>query len=227
MTLPNNKIPDSIIDAQVERLLDVVQTYHKEYCDTVNTKAHQDARAIIKQAHHEARRRMHQVVIDNREKIQQEIGAAKAKQQTEDKQHQYRRDQRLLKMALDKLQQLLISRWQITEQRQAWIDNISGLASRMLLTDTWQVEHPAEWPVTEQKQLRERITKQTGQPPTLIVSQDIQAGIRISANGSVVDGALSGLLVDRYRIEAEFLSHYRTQCSELQQPDKEKDNTSE
>ena len=97
----------------------------------------------------------------------------------------------------------------------------------MLLDDVWQVEHPAQWPVTEQKQLRERITKETGQSPTLVVNQDIQAGIRIIANGSVVDGTLSGLLVDRFRIEAEFLSHYRAHCGELQQPEKEKEKTSE
>jgi len=227
MTLPHSKVPGSIADAQVERLLDVVQTFHKEYCDTVKTKAHQNARAIIQQAHHNARKRMHQVIVDNREKIQQETGAAKAIQQTADKQHQYRRDQRLLKMALDKLQQLLVSRWQNTEQRQTWIDNIFVIASRMLLSDVWQVEHPAEWPVTEQKKLRERITKQTGQSPTLIVNRDIQIGVRIISNGSVVDGTLSGLLVDRFRIEAEFLSQYRGQCDELQQADKEKDNISE
>ena len=230
MTLPHNKIPESIIDAQVERLLDVVQTYHKEHCEAVNTKAHQDARATIQQAHHDARKRMHQVIVDNREKIQQEIGAAKAKQQTEDKQQQYRRDQRLLEMALNKLQQLLVSRWKITEQRQLWVDNILGLASRMLLADVWQVEHPAEWSVTEQKQLRDRITEQTGTSPTLIVNRDIQAGIRILSNGSVVDGTLSGLLVDRFRIEAEFLSQYRAylvQPGELQQLEKQKANTSE
>lgn len=230
MTLPNNKAPDSIVDAQVERLLDVVQSYYKQYCETVKKQAHQDTRALIQQAHHDARKRIHQVLVSNREKIQQETGAAKAKQQTKNKQYQYRRDQRLLNVALDKLQQILVSRWQVSEQRQAWIDNILGIASTMLLTEDWQIEHPAEWSVDEQKQLREHITKQTGRSPTITVNRNIQAGIRIISNGSVVDGTLSGLLVDRSRIEAEFLSQYRTylaQSDEFQLPDEKKDSANE
>ncbi len=235
MTLAHSKVADSIVDAQVERLLDVVQSYHKEYCEAEKAKARQQAGGLIQQAHHDARKRMHQVVLDNRERIQQEIDVAKAKQQTEKKQRQYRCDQRLLKFALDKLQQMLVSRWQLPEQRRVWIEHILGIASTMLLTDDWRIEYPADCSVAEKQQLRECITKQTakqtvkqtGQSSTLVVNRDISAGIRISSNGLVVDGTLSGLLVNRSRIEAEFLAQYRIRCGDLQQADKEKDKPSE
>ena len=214
MTVTHKKVPDSIVDTQVERLLDVVQAYNKKYCDGAIAKAEQDARMIIKQAHHDARMRMHQIVVDSREKMQLEIGAAKAKRLTADKQIQYRRDQRLLDVALDKLQELLASHWNDAKQRRVWVDNALTVASRVLLADIWQIEHPAQWPVAEQKQLVEVITKHTGQSPTLSADQDIQAGIRIISQGSVVDATLSGLLVDRPRIEAEFLAQYRAQCGE-------------
>ena len=214
MTEAHKKVPDSIVDAQVERLLDVVQTYHKEYCEGIKAKAEQDARVIIKQAHRDARKRMHNVVVDNREKMQQEIGAAKAKQLTAEKQKQYRRDQRILDVALDKLQEILLSRWKVTQQRQAWINSALAIASRVLLADVWQVEHPAQWSVAEQKQLLAGITKHTGQPPTLSANEDIQAGIRIISCGTVVDATLLGLLVDRPRIEADFLSQYRLRIGE-------------
>ena len=214
MTLAQGKVPDSIVDAQVERLLDVVQAYNKKYCEGAISKAEKEARITIKQAHHDARKKMHKVVVDSREKMQLEIGAAKAKRLTADKQIQYRRDQRLLDVALEKLYEILMTRWSIAEQRQVWIDSALTVASRVLLADAWQVEHPVQWPVAEQKQLHEQIAKHTDQSPILVSSQDIQAGIRVISQGSVVDATISGLLVDRPRIEAEFLAKYRTSCGE-------------
>jgi len=224
------KISGSVVDAQVARLLLLVQTYKDEHCEAVITKARLDAKALIQQAHHDVRTRMHQVVKNNREEIQQKINQAKAKKQIADKQIQYQHDQRLLNVTLDKLQQRLISRWHITEQRQAWVDKVLSVAYKVLLINVWQVEHPIEWSVEEKKQMCEHISKQTGQSPALIGKRDIQAGIRISSNGSVVDGTLSGLMVDRTGIEVEFLSLYRaylTRPDELKLHIRKKDNSNE
>ncbi|MEJ2180894.1 MAG: hypothetical protein P8Y28_10770 [Gammaproteobacteria bacterium] len=66
------KMPSSIVDAQVQRLLEIVEEYRKQQCDGLLTQAQQDSSQIIRQAYREARSRMHQDIQDSREHMRNE-----------------------------------------------------------------------------------------------------------------------------------------------------------
>ena len=44
------QVPGSILDAQVQRLLDIVQAYHQEQCDALLSQAQEESQGVIGQA---------------------------------------------------------------------------------------------------------------------------------------------------------------------------------
>ena len=69
------KMPSSIVDAQVQRLLEIVEAYRKEQCDALITQANLDSRHIIRQAYREARMRLHQDIQNSREHMRSELSS--------------------------------------------------------------------------------------------------------------------------------------------------------
>ncbi len=49
------------------------------------------------------------------------------------------------------------------------------------------------------------LTAALGVTPALVADADIRAGLKISADGNVVDGTLDGLVADRAEIGAQLL----------------------
>jgi vacuolar-type H+-ATPase subunit H len=93
------KMPSSIVDAQVQRLLEIVEEYRKQQCDGLLTQAQQDSSQIIRQAYREARSRMHQDIQDSREHMRNELSAARAKLHTLMMQQRHQADQRFLEQS--------------------------------------------------------------------------------------------------------------------------------
>jgi hypothetical protein len=104
---------------------------------------------------------------------------------------------------------MLATRWQSPGSRKSWVEKIFLQASQALLENSWQVEHPVDWPDSEKSRLSEQIREHTGNPPDMCPADDINAGIRISSGGASVDGSITGLLADRLRINSELLSRGR------------------
>ena len=88
------KMPGSIVDAQVQRLLEIVEEYRKQQCDSLLTQAQQDSSQIVRQAYREARIRMHQDIQDSREHMRNELSGARAKLHTLMMQQRHQADQR-------------------------------------------------------------------------------------------------------------------------------------
>lgn len=207
------KMPSSIVRAQVDTLLEVVQEYQNEQREYLFTQARQEARQIIRQAYRDARLRLHQYIFESRERMQKEIVAAKAKNHTVRKQLQHKADRLYLNQAWDMLEDKLITRWQNKEQRQRWVQKILAVAFQVILSQDWLVEHPAGWSENEKQNLiRQARQKSSRIAVNFTVSSDIIAGIRISAHGATVDASLQGLLANRSRIESEFLAQ-RCYCT--------------
>lgn len=212
------KMPSSIVDAQVQRLLEIVEAYRKEQCDALINQATEDSRQIIRQAYREARMRLHQDIQNSREHMRSELSSARAKLHTMMMQQRHQADQRFLEQSWNLLAAKLQARWQQPKQRQAWVEKIVLNAIQMVPGKDWLVEHPKDWSGEEQKQLRSQVNdKFTGKLKFNKVTE-ITAGIRIITDGAVIDGSLQGLMADKNGIESIFLAQCRECIIHSQQP---------
>lgn len=202
----DTSMPASIVDAQVARLLEVVKDYEQHQCNELLERAHVQSRQIIRHAYRNARLRLHRDIQDSRQKVQQELSAARAKQHTFLMQQKHREDQEFLDKAWDMLAEKLQQRWRDSKQRRLWVQSVIETALNVLPEKRWQVVHPAGWSKAEQNELRKTIINTNGREVTFTIDKDIHAGIRISADAALVDGTLPGLLADRSRIESEILA---------------------
>ena len=199
-------IPDSIIKAQLDHLIEVVNSHRDKRCTEIRDEAHRQAREIVRQAYRDGRQRLHGNIQDSRRQLRRSIDSARAKQHTAERLHQQQVDCQFLESAWEQLHDTLAMRWQPADSRQLWLDMIFHQAAEVLLEKSWLVEHPADWAQEEKSRLANQVHEFTGQQPEMQSCEDIAAGIRISADGACVDGSSTGLLADRLRIESELLS---------------------
>jgi len=199
-------MPETIIEAQIERLLEVVQDYRSKHCREIIDQSRLDARDIVRSAYKTARQRLHLDVLDSRERMKQELAAARAKQHTLDMQQQYKVNRQFLDRAWELLTRQLERRWRTAAHRRLWVNMVFDVARQRLPSGQWQLESPQDWIQEERDDLVQQILLHTGITPLLKSFTDIKAGIRISANGATVNATIKGLTADRTRIEAELLA---------------------
>lgn len=204
-----NDMPVSIVDAQVQRLLEIVNNYQQEQCGVLSEQAGQQSQQIIRQAYREARLRLHHDIQDSRQHMQQELSATRAKLHTMMMQQRHRADQEFLAQSWELLVAKLMQRWQKPEQRKLWVQKIFDTAIQVLPAEQWQVAHPPDWPTAEKKQFEEMVSHNAQKQLVIAPDAEMKAGIRISADGALVDGSLDGMLSDRVRIESEVLAQCR------------------
>jgi vacuolar-type H+-ATPase subunit H len=200
-------MPDSIIDAQVRRLLDIVEGWRTEQCEALVVAAQQEAREVIRQAYRSARKNLHEDIQQTRRQIGDTLAAARAKQHTLMMQQRHRAASGFLELCWSSLAEKLQARWQQPEQRRAWVEKIAATALAVVPARQWLIEHPRDWPVEEQQALATQVEAQSGKRPELAIAPELVAGIRISTDGAIIDGSLDGLLADRNGIESGILAN--------------------
>ena len=203
--------PTTVINAQLQHLLDVVEREREKRCRGVIEAAEQQAREIVRQAYRDARTRAHEDLEELREQIRQRIASAEAQEQTRLRHRRQQADQAFLDAAWQPLQQALLERWQHGEHRQQWISHLVDAAASMLMDRHWLIEHPADWPADESNALQDKLRGEIDCIPQLEPQAGITAGLRISAGGACVDGSIEGLLRQRTRIEALLLAEIKKQ----------------
>ncbi len=199
-------VPGSILDAQVQRLLDIVQAYQQEQCEALLSEAQRESQGVIRQAYQLARRNMHEDLELTRRHIRDTMAAARAKQHTLMMQQNHTAASSFLEQCWQALQPSLCARWQQPDCRRQWLAKILATATAVLPAADWLIEHPTDFSAQEQQQLREQAQALADVTPDLRSTPDITAGIRISADGASVDGSLHGLLSDRTALEALLLA---------------------
>jgi hypothetical protein len=200
------QVPGSILDAQVQRLLDIVQGYQQQQCDALLSQAQQESQDIVRQAYRLASRNIHADIQLTRQHIRDTMAAARAKQHTLMMQQSHSAATSFLEQCWQALQPSLNARWQQLDCRRQWVDNILATATAVLPVGDWMIEHPADFSAAEQQQLVDQTQALAGVEPRLNSAADLSAGIRISADGASVDGSLDGLLSDRSSLEALLLA---------------------
>ena len=202
----DGNMPGSILEAQVQRLLAIVEDYRQSQSESLLEQARQDARAILRQARQEARHRLREAIQDTRRHIQEGLSAARAKQHTAMMQQRHRVDLDFLECGWGLLAEKLQARWDAPGSRWAWIVRIRADAMRTVPGRDWLIEHPDGWTEAEQARFRAELNDGSDRQVQFRCRDDLSAGLRIVTEGAVVDGSLQGLLADRPSIEALLLA---------------------
>jgi hypothetical protein len=203
-----NAATEDTVEAQLRQLLQVVARHRDERCRELLGQARQEAAQVIREAHAESRARMHQSIQGIREERERRLAAAGAQLQTRRRRRREAADLWLLAAAWHPLRKALLARWTQETARRQWIDFLVHQACTLLVDTDWQIEHPSDWPAPERAALEERLSGELGRTPEFIPRAEIQAGLRICANGTCVDATAEGLLRDQNRIEALLLARF-------------------
>ena len=201
-----NDKANSVVDAQLQHLLEVVEYNREKRCKALLDEARAQARQLVQRAHREARARLHQKVLAPREQLRQQLASAQAQRETHLRLQRHRADQTLLARAWSPLRERMAQRWREADSRQLWIDDLVEQACGMLVDRQWHIEYPPDWPARERTALEARLAGELGCVPTFAAHTEIEAGLRICAGAACVDGTLAGLLRARHRIEALMLA---------------------
>jgi hypothetical protein len=203
MTAQRAQTPTAI-GAPTQALLDLVEADRARQCAQIVGDENARAAALRAQAHHEARVRMRQAFEEQRRRRQSGIAAAQARLATQRRLHAQQRHTALLDLAWQQLPRELHARWQHGEARAAWVEHVLAAARERMPQGPWRIVHAPDWPAAEQQALA---AAHSGADPAPAFEADagIAAGLKVVAQGNVIDGTLEGLLADRAELDARLL----------------------
>ncbi len=208
----------SVLEAQVETLLALVEKHRAESCALLLAQAEERRHALLAAAHGEERKRMHQAIETERLRGKEKLDATRAQLQTRARQQQHRTALLLLQHGWELLGQAVLQRWKLAPQRRQWVSSLMHQAMELLPRCAWVIEHPAGWDPAECAEFKEPIHAHCGSVPRLLANDQLHAGLRICADGACLDGTLEGLLADREAIEAQLLAQLHRLLNTEQQP---------
>lgn len=201
--------PDKSNTETLEYLLGIVVENRDRRCTELREGARSHANDIIKQAHTRVRGRLHHHITMLREKYIDRISAAQARNQTLIRQQHQLADKDILNAAWPVLYESLRVLWNDPAIRGKWSEAAVTSASSKLLERGWRIEHPADFGTEEQARLKQYLITFGEKTAELSVADDIEAGIRIIVNETVIDATLEGLLQQRSVIEAMIIARIK------------------
>jgi len=190
-----------LIERQTRALLDLVEASRAQQCAQILGDANAKAAALRTQAHAAARTRMRQAFEEQRLRLRERIAAAQAQLASQRRLHAQQRSAALLRLAWEQLPGELLALWRQPAERAAWVAHVLESARKSMPGTHWRIVHAPDWPAPEQQALAAGLAK----APMFEGDPLITAGLKIVANGNVIDGTLAGLLADRAELEARLL----------------------
>ena len=121
-------------------------------------------------------------------------------------QHQ-KEERALLDMAWPLLHEAMAALWNQAESRQRWVNAAVGLATERLRDRNWRIEHPPDFSEDDKDSIRQSFP--ADRQPALAACDDIEAGIRLIVDGTVVDASLAGLLKQKGAVEARMIARIK------------------
>ncbi|MEN8213005.1 MAG: hypothetical protein ABFR19_01460 [Pseudomonadota bacterium] len=205
-----NSPPEEQQNSQtLEHLLAVVAENRDRRCAEILQHVDADAGDILHRAHTKVRARMHNHIAALREKYRLRISAAQARIQTQIRKQQQNADNAFLDEAWPALRDAMLALWKDPASRRDWLESAVEVAAARLLLQQWRIEHPHDLSDEERMLLKQLVMDKQGKAPEIEADDAIEAGIRISYQGTVLDATLDGLLQRRAVIEATLLAQYK------------------
>jgi len=205
----NSPDPDKMNKETLEYLLGIVVENQEQRCSEIRDSARSQANEMLKQAHTRVRSRVHHHIVMLREKYLQRISAAQSRNQTLIRQQRQLADKEVLDTAWPLLREALRALWNDSASRDRWLDAAITSASSSFLQDDWQIEHPFDFNVEDQQRLKHYLANIDNRSAELSASDDIEAGIRILVNGTVMDATIEGLLQQKRVLEARLIARMK------------------
>ena len=196
-----------LIEQRTRALLDLVEADRARQCAQILAEAQAKAAALRDQAHAEARARMRQAFAEQRLLQRERIAAAQARLATRRRVSGQQRTAALLRLAWEQLPDELLTLWRDPGARAAWVTHVVAAAREHMPAGGWRIVHATDWPAVERQAFAAALEAQVGQAPLLEPSAAIDGGLKVVADGNVIDGTLAGLLADRADVEARLLRH--------------------
>jgi hypothetical protein len=193
------------LERRAEALLALVEGDQQAKCGAVLEEAGQRAQALLAQAHADARAQVRAAFAEERARAATAVAAARARLATRRRLHEQQRASALLAAGLARLPGVLRDAWRDDAMRAAWVDAVVASALAALPRTAWRIAHPPAWPVTERDAVAARLAQALAAPPSFAGDATIDAGLRVSAGGNVIDGTLAGIVADRATIGARLL----------------------
>jgi len=193
------------VDRQTQGLLDLVEADRRQKCQAIVAEAQAEADVILRQAHADARARMRKAIEEERLRRDARVDAARANLQTRRRLADQQRDAALLAAGWKALPDELLRRWRTPDLRRLWVSAVVASARASLPGSEWRIAHAPDWPAAEREEILAGLVAARGSACVLGGDTGIRAGLRISANGNVVDGTLDGLLADRAETASQLL----------------------
>jgi hypothetical protein len=190
---------------QTRALLDLVEADRARQCAQILGDAQGRAQALRAQAHADARARLRQAFDEQRLLRRERIAAAQARLATRRRLHEQQHIAALLRLAWQQLPGELLALWKQADTRAQWVAQVLAWARARMPRGAWRIVHASEWSAGEQQALAKELAAELGAAPLLQADEGISAGLKVMADGNVIDGTLGGLLADRAEFEARLL----------------------
>jgi len=192
-------------DHQTQALLDLVNADRRQKCDAILAEAQGRRSTALRQAHADARVLMRNAFREERLRRDTRVDAARANLETRRRLAEQRRAAALLADGWKRLPEELLRRWRNPDLRRRWVAAVVAGARTSLPATAWRIIHAPDWPAAERDAVRSELALTPGAECLFDENPRIRAGLRISANGNVVDGTQDGLLSDRAEIGSQLL----------------------
>jgi len=202
--------PDMQADTEtLEHLLGIVVESREKRCQQMRDDAQQQAKEITRLAYTKGRTRMHHHIDALREKYRVRVTAATARNQTLLRRQHQKEDRATLDVAWPLLREAMLVLWKDPDSRRNWLESAIASASSSLKQQDWHIEHPQDMDEADVKWIKHTHIHGKDRGGKLIASADIDAGIRIILNGTVIDATLDGLLKQKTAIEAILIARIK------------------
>ena len=199
----------TLLQAQTENLLRRVARERESRLLAIRSAAEEQAHAIVVRARQEARARLQQAVAEERRQFERAVGDKRAALDTVARRAEQAAFRALLEQAWQRLPGAVAGLWDEDTTRDEWIAAACACAVRSLHAGASCSVEVAPQDADANGAAAVAQLRAAGLDCAGYRAVDgLGAGLRVRADGAVVDATVSGLLASRERVEAELLAEF-------------------
>ena len=202
------RMPESILDLQVQGLIERVARYRDDRCSELRAAAALKVREIVRAARAEARASVHDALVQERARLERGARQAEARADLKARQQAQHEIRALLDSLWREIEGALAVRWQNEEYRRAWIEAALTEAGLLLSGRAWAIERGNPWPRSAIETVEALAPERGARSINWTYDDRIRAGLRIRAGPVLIDATIPGLLAHHDAIESAFLAEY-------------------
>jgi hypothetical protein len=182
-------------------------------CREVLEAAKREAEEIVARAFTSARARGQAAIAAMRQEGRRRLMRAEARRETREQMLNDTRAAEALRRALPLLEPAILQRWGNRAGRRSWLEAVARHARASLLPGDWTVEHSLDFASEDRDCLLASLKCAGGYNIVFRAAAGVKAGVRVHAEGAVLDGTSDGLLADQSAIASLLLAELSSGAS--------------